>query len=295
MRSFPSLHTGSGDKSKDWLIRSIWLSSLAVLLGRAWQHLFQDAPYRALLWDESWMGGIIRILGWESWDQYITSSGADHGIDILIGSIGLVLLLSFLITLFWRISAHWLRQIFWLISGLILVVLAFLYTKEKFYAIGQFFEYSLQFGSVLLLWSFFRHKWIPRQFILTVKVAIALTFVCHGLYAIAHYPRPGNFVDMCIQFFGMSEAGAHQFLWYAGFFDFVAAALIFVPSRLISNIGLGYCVIWGGMTAFARLFANYYGQEVGEWLFTYLPETLYRFPHFLVPLGLMVWQWRTRN
>ena len=292
MRSFPSLYSGSGDKGKDWLIRSIWLSTLAVLLGRGWQHIFLDAPYRALLWDESWMGRLVRILGWDSWDSYITSSGADHGIDQMIVWIGVILLLTFVITLFWRICPHWMRQIFWSFSWIVLVLLAFFYCKEKFYAVGQFFEYSLQFGSVFLLWSVFRHRWNSKYFVLIVKAAIALTFICHGLYAVGYYPRPGHFVEMCINFFGMSESAATGFLWGAGILDFVAAILIFVPIRLVSNIGLGYCVIWGAMTAFARVAASYYGQDITEVLVTELPGTIYRLPHFLVPLGLLLWQWR---
>lgn len=292
MRSFSSLHTGSGDKSQGWLIRLIWISAAAVLLGRAWQHIFLDVPYRALLWNETLMKPIIWIGGWKSWDDYIISSGVDHGIDVITHSIGGFLLFTFFITLFWRRMAHWLRQIFWITSGVILVILAFCYFMEKFYVPAQFFEYSLQFGSVLLLWSAFRLMRIPKQFILLVKLAIAFTFVSHGLYAIGLFPRPGHFVEMCIHFFGLSEEGAIYLLWVAGLLDFVAAALLFFPRKL-SNIGLVYCVIWGAMTAFARITANFYGQDLTELILHQVPETLYRFPHFLVPLGLLLWQWKS--
>ena len=278
MRSFPSLHTGSGDKSQQSLLRLIWISSLFIMLGRGWQHLFFDVPYRAILWDQDWMESIVLFFGW-TWDSYITSLAVDHSISLLIQCIGIFYIFAFVITLAWRKIAHWVRQITWAGVWITLIILAFLYSKEKFYSLGQFFEYSLQFGTPFLLWTAFRQKGLPVTFILLVKIFIALTFVSHGLYAIGYYPRPGYFVQMSIHFFKFSESTANLFLWWAGMLDFLAAILIFLP-KPIMKIGLIYCVIWGFATAAARLGANLYESMWTEAIFYYTPEFLFRTCHF---------------
>jgi len=292
VRNFSSMHLASGNKSRSILLRTLWLSTLAVFLGRGIQHIFFDAPYRALFWDEGIMGGLVSLLGWDTWDSYVTSVGVDHALDIMQHSIGLFFILAFFLTLGYRILAHWIRQIVWAGGTILLVILAFLYFKEKFYALGQFFEYSLQFGAVALLWLSFRNTGISERLLLAIKILIALTFVCHGLYALGYYPRPGHFVQMCIHFFGMSEAGASTFLWWAGALDMLAALFIFLP-RPFREVGLGYCVIWGFMTAMARVGANFYEGLYLETFITSSSEALYRFPHFLVPLGLLfyyIWE-----
>jgi len=35
------------------------ISCCCLLVGRAWQHLFWDAPFRAFLWDEHLLQGIV--------------------------------------------------------------------------------------------------------------------------------------------------------------------------------------------------------------------------------------------
>jgi len=289
-RSFPSLHTGSGDKTEKWLIQSIWLSSVFVMLGRGLHCLFFDIPFRALVWDENWMGWFARFYGW-TWDGFVTSVAVDHYLHLFTLWLGFFYLFAVLITLAWRMISHWLRQITWAGVWMSLVFIAFLYSKEKFFAVGQFFEYSLQFGTPYLLWASFRKREVVDRFVLYVKIMIALTFACHGLYAVGYYPRPGHFVEMCINFFRVSESGAHTMLFWAGIFDFIAAILIFLPRKFM-QVGLIYCVIWGFMTAAARLGANIYEFRIGETLFQYGPAFLYRVCHFLMPLGLLLHYWK---
>ena len=49
--------------------------------------------------------------------------------------------------------------------------------------------------------------------VLYLKIAIALTFSAHGLYAIGYYPQPGVFVDMLINILHFSETTAKDFLF----------------------------------------------------------------------------------
>ena len=66
------------------IFRIIQIAAIAVFLGRGWQHLFWDAPFRALLWDEDWMSGIVQaVLGME-WKDYITNLEVNDHLENLI-------------------------------------------------------------------------------------------------------------------------------------------------------------------------------------------------------------------
>ena len=65
-----------------WLI--VQIAAVCVFWGRAWQHLFWDAPYRTLLWDEVWMSGIVEFLSSMTWEDYVTSTPVDNGIQTSI-------------------------------------------------------------------------------------------------------------------------------------------------------------------------------------------------------------------
>ena len=118
--------------------------------------------------------------------------------------------------------------------------------------------------------------------ILFLKIAIALTFTCHGLYAAGYYPRPGQFVDMTINILHTSEKNAILFLNIAGLLDFAISILIFIPK--FSRMALIYAVVWGGLTALARLVANFYWENLEHTFGFWFWEMLYRAPHALIPL-----------
>lgn len=257
-----------------------WMCFL-IFVGRAYQHLFWDAPFRALLWDESLLKGLVEFITSASWVNYVTSPETDRTIQGLIRLNGLFYLFCAFISLF----LHKLRQ-GWgyviLVGAFSLVFLAFLYTKEKFFHVGQFFEYSIQFSAPVLLFVIIYREISFDRFILAAKVVIALTFICHGLYAIGYYPRPGSFVDMTINTLQVSEPLAHTLLLAAGVLDFIAAILIFIP--ILAQPALYYMVIWGFLTAAARLTANVYldffWSSFNQWWF----EFIVRLPHALLPL-----------
>lgn len=264
------------------------ISCFLLFIGRAWQFLFRDAPLRALLWDEELMEGLITSVFNITWQEYVTSPATDLLIQSAIRTTGLFFLLMAGVVLFLQPKFKP-GKILLIVSSFILLFLAFLYCKEKFYHHGQFFEYSIQFSLpiFLLVATYFRDRISKVQFTLYLKIAIALTFVSHGLYAIGFYPRPGVFVDMTINSIGVSEPVAHQLLFVAGILDFVAAVGLFMPK--IAKPFIIYCVIWGLLTALARTWANlqadYFSFEI---LSQYLPQTLYRLPHGLLPAVLLL-------
>ena len=258
------------------------IAALAVFLGRGYQHLFWDAPYRTLLWDENWLKGIVEHLTSYSWEQFITSLKVDDQIQGSIRLTGIFYLFCGICVLFVR--KHRLLRFPIYLGVVALVILAGLYMKEKFFHIGQFLEYSLQFMSPIFLIWYLRTGMTPRLVFL-MKIMIALTFTCHGLYAVGYYPRPGNFVDMTINSLGLTEADAIRYLNFVGLMDFIIAVCIFLPWE-ISKFALGYAILWGTLTTSARLVSYVELDEFLTLLHQWGFEALYRLPHFIIPIAV---------
>jgi hypothetical protein len=163
-------------------------------------------------------------------------------------------------------------------------MLSLLLTKEKFYHIPMFFEHTIQFSTPFLLLSFIKYQ-KTSKLVLHLKIAIALTFTCHGLYAIGIlYPLPGNFVTMCLNILPISETTAIRFLFIAGILDFAVAILLFIPR--LWKFALLYAILWGFLTALARVVGPFSFDFTWQSLHQNLYQTVYRIPHGLIPLLL---------
>ncbi len=263
----------------------LYISVFLIFFGRAWQHLFWDAPYRSFFWDEALLQPIVEGIFNIPWKDYVISSKTDNFIQGIIRANGMLYLIASICALSAkRLNTRWIR-IPILLGGVSLVILAILLTKEKFYHGAQFFEHSIQFGlPFVLLYSFKNNS--EEKIILLLKILIAVTFFSHGLYAFGFYPVPGKFVDMVIHIFGFTESTAIIFLYIAGILDFILAVLIFVPR--ITVYALWYAVIWGLLTALARIVANFYVDFPLDSIHQNLYETLYRIPHGLAPFILLI-------
>jgi len=261
------------------------LATCTVFLGRAWQHWRWDAPYRALLWDEQWMSGVVANLLSMDWETYISDLQVDNTIQLAIKSIGIFYFICAFVALFIKKLPTFFRYLL-LLGAISLIVLAILYCKEKFFSIGQFFEYSLQFGSPLLLVYLSKYPKVTKPLLLVVKIMIALTFTAHGLYALGFYPRPVHFMEMTMNILGVMEDRAIQFLNIAGVLDFVISIGLFLPWKW-SKYCLWYAVFWGAATTLARIWANFNWEWLDYVLVQWLHESIMRFPHFLIPLAVL--------
>ncbi|WP_372948667.1 hypothetical protein [Mariniphaga sp.] len=262
------------------------LATFLLFAGRAWQHLFWDAPFRALLWDQNTMESIVLFFRGGIWQEYVTSAATDRFIQTVITGFGIFYALMALVTLF--IRSRYVKRFLWLyiLSSVSLVFLAVLYTMEKFYHVGQFFEYTIQFLLPLFFWYTIAQGVNLFRLLLVMKIAIALTFSAHGLYATGIYPQPGVFVDMFISMLHVSEPVAIKMLFFAGILDFVVSVALFVPR--LARYALLYAALWGGLTAVARTWANFYFDFPLNSLHQNLYETLFRLPHMLVPLAAII-------
>jgi hypothetical protein len=239
------------------------------------------------LWDEKFFSPIARRLGW-SWSEWVSSPQVTQyidnwtlalGIGLLLGALGAVLPSKYT-----RTSCYLL-----LLGGGLCLLHALLTTQANFGRVGHFIELSLQWMSPFLLiylsWS--RHR--AARFSFFTKLAIALTFIGHGLYAWGFYPVPGDFQQMMLNGFGLNNAQALLFLKLAGFLDFLAAGLLFFPYGKLQKIGLLYIIIWGFLTAAARIWTHLELNSAADIFLYWLPEFGVRTVHFLVPLALYYW------
>ncbi|MEM6319949.1 MAG: hypothetical protein AAF960_19915 [Bacteroidota bacterium] len=276
-----------------FLFRLIQVAAVAVFFGRAWQHLFWDAPFRTLLWDEALLSDIVYFPFGMEWEAYITNPSIEKKMEQLIRGFGGFYALVGLTATFVRCLPRFFHHLLW-IGSLGLAFLAFLYTKEKFYNVGQFFEYSLQIGSPVLLWHLARQATtysFSARFLLLLKVLTALTFTCHGLYAVGYYPIPAYFIEMTMNILGTSESTARQFLLVVGWLDFALSVGIFLPWKY-ARFFLAYAVFWGFGTTIARIWANFNWEWLDYVLWQWLHESVMRMPHFLIPLAVFFYYWK---
>ncbi|WP_298546369.1 DoxX-like family protein [uncultured Aquimarina sp.] len=258
------------------------ISVFLIFIGRAWQHLFWDAPYRSFFWDESLLKPIIEGVFNITWQEYATSNRTDLIIQNGIKINGVLYLIAAIsVLMIKKNTTKWFRIPIYL-GGCSLVLLTILLTKEKFYHIAQFFEHSIQFGLPFVLLYSYSKKLRHESLVFIFKILIAFTFFSHGLYAFGFYPVPGKFIDMTIQIFGFSETTAISFLYIAGILDFILAILIFIPN--VQIYALWYAVGWGLLTAMARIVANFYWDFPLQSIHQNLHEVIYRIPHGLTPL-----------
>lgn len=260
-----------------------------LFLGRAYQGIFFDLPLRAFFWDESLLSGIVTTLTGDSWHRYVTNQSVDsNGMVNTIGwSLGIFWLLCAVLVVLFKQQRAWMRWVFYIASGS-LACLALLYWKEKFMAVGQLFEYASQVSApVILVYVVLNGANSPR-FRLALKAVVATTFVCHGLYAVGYYPQPGLWIQWCTDTFHLSTDGeAQTFLKVMGILDFVAAALLFFRPTFAPAVW--YCIIWGFMTALARVWSNFYLEFPWNSLHHWSYQTLVRLVHGGLPL--LLWYW----
>ncbi len=264
------------------------IAASAVFLGRAWQFIIWDAPFRAFFWDESLMKGLVKFFGF-SWSYYLENVATDKIIGNTIIACGIVLLFCALgVWILPRIKK--MIKLLIIVGVFILLFLTFLLWKEHFFLFAQLIEYTLQWSTPLFLLYFFGKKEFSDRSIFLLKLAIALTFVGHGLYALGVYPIPGNFMVFVVRILGVSNEGAVQFLFWAGVLDMIVGIGVFLPWKWSKWIIL-YAVAWGLATTAARIWAHFFWEDIGFVFWRWMPETLFRFPHFIVPTCLWMILW----
>ena len=234
-----------------------WLkmASFGLFLGRGWQFLF--------------------------WEQQVSFWPHNPG---LIHTIGLALLIGAILVWIPQFNKPGFDNYLFVLAAP-LFLMSVVSWEEKDFMLAQLIEMTGQWITPVILWLALRN-YSSRVIGRWLKVAIALIFTGHGLYAAGIYPRPGNFYAMTQSILGVSYASAGMFLLAAGMMDLLVSAGIFI--RSLSTYLLIYAVIWGLLTATARPlayidFSTFEGMLNG--LHEWLPAMVYRLSHGLLPLA----------
>ena len=282
----------------DWVLL---VGSLGVLLGRAWQYLFKDGPYRVFLMDEKLLSPIVTRLTGMTWNEYATSNAVREAIDGLVRATGWVFVATALGMLALLVAGERVRQVVTvrrvivglaLASSIFLLLMALLYGRDRRpFFLAQFTEYTAQWSILLFTVAVAVYRKDGPRLLWLVRLAAALTFFGHGLYALGFFPTPGPFVDMTIRSLGVTESFARQYLFWAGVLDMIVAVGILLPqrwggwARRIVLVSAAYMVFWGFVTALARPWSA--GFPNGAWAFALKYETqafVVRAAHFMLPL-----------
>ncbi len=270
------------------------IACATMFLGHAWVCWNGDMPLRSILWDESLLGPLIPHLTGMEWASWVSSLDVDDRINAAI-TVQACLFALFGIASLAPLPNRAAAAIL-ILGTLNLTFLAFLKFWEAGQGLAQFFEHAGQFCLPLILLFALYPQNHPSAASHLAKIAIALTFIGHGIYAIGipsefpwlNHPRPGRFTEMTVLGLSLSsESSAGRILLTAGILDLIAAALIFFRGKA-QTAALVYMVAWGLLTAIARPWAYFDAASTLASLAIWLPEALYRTPHFAIPLWLLL-------
>lgn len=270
------------EKGQSWANRCLKFAVFAVFLGTVWQLLRWDSPLRSLLWKEDWMAPLVQMFG-VSWESFVTSPQVDQAIVFIGRFMGVLCMTAAAAT--WSLRQRpRLSRPFIGAGVLVLIVVDSLFYIGKYFQLGMLIEHSLQWSCGLFLLASAREpRWTATR-IMWLKLAVSLTFIGHGLYAVGYHPRPGQFVSMIMRCLPLEESSARLFLTTAGWIDFFVAGAIWLPR--IARPALLYCAFWGLLTALARPYAYFDADNLLGWSESWLHPFLIRIIHGIAPVTL---------
>ncbi len=260
------------------------LATICLFLGRAWQHLFWDGPYRVLFWNQDFFEPVITTVTSMSWNEYATSSQMNGLIDSFTRALGVFYVFMACLCGFYKGHQKIIKWLLFL-SCFLLSFMFFLSFVDKAFYIGMFIEHTTQMCLPIVLVLAYKENISKERFIIISKILIALTFIGHGLFAVGFHPVPGNFVQMLVTVLNVSEPTAVNLLLAAGIFDFTCSLLLFFPK--VDVIALSLMAFWGIATALARVLTNIDFNLLQMSSHQWIMETLYRLPHGLLPLCIL--------
>jgi hypothetical protein len=131
--------------------------------------------------------------------------------------------------------------------------------------------------------------YLARLPIKLAALALSATFIGHALYAMGVYPVPGDFILMLMRTLGCDQQTALTLLWWAGTLDIVAALAVWTPRRYLRVrwAALAYMLVWGSLTALARVWGHWGMGSLSEVLWHWSPELILRLPHALISWWLL--------
>ncbi|MDG2331057.1 MAG: hypothetical protein P8M05_05650 [Flavobacteriales bacterium] len=255
-----------------------------MLLGHAWECLRWETNLGNVLLDPSGFG---KVLAWyfdTSLHQLYSNRLAENFVLGVDHSFGIIFIIAAISAVFIKQNSRFLK---WPLhfAAICLTIIVFSSFYSKNFYIGILLENAAQILTPVILIYITRNN-NNRRLVGLMKWSIAFTFFGHGLFAIGYYPQPGYFIDMMIKGFDIHETLARNVLIVFGILDFIFAISIFIPKLL--SAALIYGILWGFITAIARITTSFNTDFLDNWIEQYLFAFMIRVPHFLIPLILWI-------
>lgn len=245
------------ESMRDWLpILNIYFIGFSY----AWLHLIQ------------WRFPVMEYAYFFSGDIYATTPAWALSFNQLFAATLTVICTAVMLRL------KLIRYLLYIMLGM-MAFLALADFLRKFPNLHELMEHGIRIATPLLLLLILLKK--TGSLSNVVKAGIAATFIGHGIYAIGIPAVPENFMEMTINITGWNQDNAKHFLFVVGILDILAGVGLFFSKT--TRMALWYCIIWGLMTAFARIIAHWH-LPAEELFFRWLPEMLLRLPNGLLPL-----------
>jgi len=265
-------------------IRIIFLAYFLLMIGYAYAHLFWETPYHAFIWAENIFGPLVEFFHY-NWTEFSSSPLIPQMTNFYSYLMGVLFFLSAIIIVY-PVKPLFQKSVIKASALFFLIFILINWFDHDLY-VSSLLEKSEQICTVLIVYILINKREIPAKlFQYLIKISIALTFTFHGLYALNVFPLPGSFTDMVITILKMNEAHARNFLAVIGLLDILISFGVFYKKT--EKISFIYAVIWGFLTAFARIAVN---VSLDNWilgLHRWIFEFLIRTPHFLLPFAGMV-------
>ena len=192
------------------IVSLLRFAAFFLFFGRGWQHLAYQGPYGTLFTAKYFFGGLCSWILGIPHGELMSDPNFEKYLDWFNDGLSILFFLAALSVLFINKKKSWFKR-FVKIGGYLLLFTAFGYFVEKKFVLAQFLEYTAQFATPYLLLMAVKYK-MKSWFLFVAKWSIAITFVCHGLYAIEIYPIPADFINMVINFTGMTNDEAKLIL-----------------------------------------------------------------------------------
>lgn len=266
----------------------IYLAGFLTFIGYALMHITWRGFHIWKIYPTSAIKLIFRKFGIPL--EIIFSSGQPtKGYTTFLVVIGAILLFSGLLAvgrIFFK-SIRWLNVLF-LLSAIILIADVYSSFIDSKLHYNVPFEYGIRVSiPFLCFWIATYYNEAKEKLLINIlSIAIAITFLAHGLYALNILPIPQNFLLMTSNILKSSRTVTLTFLYIAGILDVLLFIGIFI--KPIRKYFIYYAIIWGFLTALARLVAYFNTFDFNNYITLWLPEFLMRSGHFLIPLSLLL-------
>lgn len=165
---------------------------------------------------------------------------------------------------------------------------AFLFVGETWLAdktILHLFEKGCQWLAPLALYGLLFY-WKSHKVIWLVRIAVATTFIGHGLLALGVVETPKSFYNSIELILGLDKSSAQLLLAIMGVLDVLYVIGLFVKKT--PKFVFIYGVVWGFFTTFSYFLKALHENELSDTLLISFSVFILKAPNFLLPAYLLL-------